>query len=212
MQILNRIRRHTPEETIGGEVTLIVGLGNPGREYASNRHNVGFQIADRYAAGHGLTFSKIQGKAIIASGRVDAVRVILAKPQTFMNDSGRAVGALSNFYKVPQHRMLVIFDDLDLPYGAVRLRSEGGAGGHNGMRSIIQHLGSNQFPRLRIGIGRPPGRMDPAAFVLQDFGREEQAELDSISDRAVKAIDAFISGGITTAMNQFNSAGEKREP
>jgi PTH1 family peptidyl-tRNA hydrolase len=126
-----------------------------------------------------------------------------------MNDSGRAVGALVNFYKVPQQRVLVVFDDLDLPYGAVRLRSEGGAGGHNGMRSIIQHLGSNQFPRLRIGIGRPPGRMDPAAFVLQDFGREEQAELDNISDRAVKAIDAFISGGITTAMNQFNSVGEK---
>ena len=212
MQILNRLRRRAPEETISGEATLIVGLGNPGREYTSNRHNVGFQIADRYAAAHGLTFSKIQGKAIIAAGRVDAVRVILAKPQTFMNDSGRAVGALVNFYKVPQQRMLVIFDDLDLPYGAVRLRSEGGAGGHNGMRSIIQHLGSNQFPRLRIGIGRPPGRMDPAAFVLQDFSREEQAELDSISDRAVKAIDTFISGGITTAMNQFNSAGEKREP
>jgi peptidyl-tRNA hydrolase, PTH1 family len=212
MQILNRLRRRTPEETISGEVTLIVGLGNPGREYASNRHNVGFQIADRYAAAHRLTFSKIQSKAIIASGRVDTVRVILAKPQTFMNDSGRAVGALVNFYKVPQHRMLVIFDDLDLPYGSVRLRSEGGAGGHNGLRSIIQHLGSNQFPRLRIGIGRPPGRMDPAAFVLQDFGREEQAELDRISDRAVKAIDAFMSGGITPAMNQFNSAGEKREP
>jgi PTH1 family peptidyl-tRNA hydrolase len=212
MQILNRLRRREPEETTSGEVTLIVGLGNPGREYASNRHNVGFQIADRYAAAHGLTFSKIQSKAIIASGRVDAVRVILAKPQTFMNDSGRAIGALVNFYKVPQQRVLVVFDDLDLPYGAVRLRSEGGAGGHNGMRSIIQHLGSNQFPRLRIGIGRPPGRMDPAAFVLQDFGREEQAELDNISDRAVKAIDAFISGGITTAMNQFNSVGEKREP
>ena len=212
MQILNRLRHRAPEETLSGEATLIVGLGNPGREYASNRHNVGFQIADRYAAAHGLTFSKIQSKAIIASGRVDAVRVILAKPQTFMNDSGRAVGALANFYKVPQLRLLVIFDDLDLPYGSVRLRSEGGAGGHNGMRSIIQHLGSNQFPRLRIGIGRPPGRMDPAAFVLQDFDREEQAELGSISDRAVKAIDAFIRGGITTAMNQFNSAGEKREP
>ena len=212
MQILNRLRRREPEETISGEVTLIVGLGNPGREYASNRHNVGFQIADRYAAAHGLTFSKIQSKAIIASGRVDAIRVILAKPQTFMNDSGRAVGALVNFYKIAQQRLLVIFDDLDLPYGSVRFRSEGGAGGHNGMRSIIQHLGSNQFPRLRIGIGRPPGRMDPAAFVLQDFGRDEQAELDSLSDRAVKAIDTFISSGITTAMNQFNSAGEKREP
>jgi len=212
MQILNRLRRREPEETISGEVTLIVGLGNPGREYASHRHNVGFQIADRYAAAHGLTFSKIQSKAIIASGRVDAVRMILAKPQTFMNDSGRAVGALINFYKIPQQRMLVIFDDLDLPYGSVRLRAEGGAGGHNGMRSIIQHLGSNQFPRLRIGIGRPPGRMNPAAFVLQDFGREEQAEFDSISDRAVKAINTFINSGITTAMNQFNTAGEKREP
>src|SRR3972149_2780215 len=192
MQILNRLRHRAPEETLSGEATLIVGLGNPGREYASNRHNVGFQIADRYAAAHGLTFRKIQSKAIIASGRVDAVRVILAKPQTFMNDSGRAVGALANFYKVPQLRLLVIFDDLDLPYGSVRLRSEGGAGGHNGMRSIIQHLGSNQFPRLRIGIGRPPGRMDPAAFVLQDFDREEQAELGSISDRAVQALDAVI--------------------
>jgi PTH1 family peptidyl-tRNA hydrolase len=204
MQFLNRFKV-AAAEAVHEEVTLIVGLGNPGREYASNRHNIGFLTADRWAATHMISFNKVQHHAIIAPGRVDHRRVIAAKPQTYMNESGRAVGALLRFYKVPVERLLVIFDDLDLPLGTIRLRAEGGAGGHNGMRSIIQHLGGNQFARLRIGIGRPPGRMDPAAFVLQDFSHAETAELDGLLDRAVHAIDVFTKEGITTAMNQFNA-------
>jgi len=203
MQFLNRFK--AAPEAVNEEVTLIVGLGNPGREYAKNRHNIGFLAADRWAAAHAITFDKVQHHAIIAQGRASGRRVIVAKPQTYMNDSGRAVGALLRYYKVPVERLLVIFDDLDLPFGSIRLRAEGGAGGHNGMRSIIQQLGGNQFARLRIGIGRPPGRMDPAAFVLQDFSRAEAAELDGLLERAAQAIDIFNQDGITTAMNQFNA-------
>jgi peptidyl-tRNA hydrolase, PTH1 family len=203
MHFLNR-SKSSETEASPEAAALIVGLGNPGREYAGNRHNVGFMIADRWVAAHAFSFNKIQHHAIIAQGRRGEQRVIVAKPQTFMNDSGRAVGALLRFYKIPIEHLLVIFDDLDLPFGAIRLRADGGAGGHNGMRSIIQHLGGNQFARLRIGIGRPPGRMDPAAFVLQDFGRYETAELDALLDRAGQAIDTFLAAGITAAMNQFN--------
>ena len=182
---------------------MIVGLGNPGREYAHNRHNVGFMTVERWAAAHAIQFNKIQHHAIIALSRGER-RVIVAKPQTYMNESGRAVGALLRFYKIPLEQLLVVFDELDLPFGTIRLRAEGGAGGHNGMRSIIQQLGGNRFARLRIGIGRPPGRMDPAAFVLQDFNRDEAAELDALLDRTVQAIDAFLATGVTAAMNQFN--------
>jgi PTH1 family peptidyl-tRNA hydrolase len=202
--LLNRFK--SPEiETSSETAVLIVGLGNPGREYADNRHNVGFMTADRWVAAHALSFNKIQHHAIIAVGRTGERRIIVAKPQTYMNESGRAVGALLRFYKIPVEQLLVIFDDLDLPFGVIRLRPDGGAGGHNGMRSIIQQLGTHQFARLRIGIGRPPGRMDPAAFVLQDFNREEAAELDALLDRAGQAIDAFLTSGITAAMNQFNT-------
>jgi PTH1 family peptidyl-tRNA hydrolase len=211
MQLLNRLRHRQLDEAGAGDVTLIMGLGNPGREYAGNRHNIGFRIVDEYAATHGLKFSKMQQRAITAAGRVNEQRIILAKPQTYMNESGRSVSALMSFYKVSRDRLLVIFDDLDLPFGTLRLRSDGGAGGHNGMRSIIGQLGGNQFARLRVGIGRPPGRMDPAAFVLQDFNRDEILELTAVVERAIDAIDLFISRGITAAMNQFNSTpmGEK---
>jgi PTH1 family peptidyl-tRNA hydrolase len=202
--LLNRFK--SPEiETSSETAVLIVGLGNPGREYADNRHNVGFMTADRWVAAHALSFNKIQHHAIIAVGRTGERRIIVAKPQTYMNESGRAVGALLRFYKIPVEQLLVIFDDLDLPFGVIRLRPDGGAGGHNGMRSIIQQLGTHQFARLRIGIGRPPGRMDPAAFVLQDFNREEAAGLDALLDRAEQAINAFLTIGITAAMNQFNT-------
>jgi PTH1 family peptidyl-tRNA hydrolase len=204
MHFLSRFK--SPETAASSEAAaLIVGLGNPGREYANNRHNVGFMTADRWVAAHGLSFNKIQHHAIIAQGRRGERRIIVAKPQTYMNESGRAVGALLRFYKIPIEQLLVIFDDLDLPFGIIRLRAEGGAGGHNGMRSIIQQLGGNQFARLRVGIGRPPGRMDPAAFVLQDFNRDEAAELDALLDRAGQAIDTFLAAGIVAAMNQFNS-------
>jgi PTH1 family peptidyl-tRNA hydrolase len=204
MHFLNRFKASEAKASLEA-AALIVGLGNPGREYTGNRHNVGFMTADRWVATHALAFNKIQHHAMIAIGHRGERRVIVTKPQTYMNESGRAVSALLRFYKIPAEQLLVIFDDLDLPFGIIRLRADGGAGGHNGMRSIIQHLGGNHFARLRIGIGRPPGRMDPAAFVLQDFNREESAGLDALLDRAGQAIDAFLTAGITAAMNQFNT-------
>jgi PTH1 family peptidyl-tRNA hydrolase len=137
MHFVNRFMLSEAEAS-SEAAALIVGLGNPGREYASNRHNVGFMTAERWAAAHEIAFTKIQHHAIIAMGRSAERRIIVAKPQTYMNDSGRAVGALLRFYKIPAEQLLVIFDDLDLPFGVIRLRAEGGAGGHNGMRSIIQ--------------------------------------------------------------------------
>ena len=206
MRLLERLRgRHTAEPS--APAALIVGLGNPGREYADNRHSIGYRIVDRLAAAHEWRFSKKQNDALIALGALDVTRVIIAKPQTFMNLSGRAVQPLAKFYKVPLDRILVIFDDLDLPFGTIRLREKGGAGGHNGMKSIIERLGRGDFPRLRVGIGRPPGRMEPAAFVLRDFDADEAAALDDILDRAVSVIEAFIRSGIRVAMNQFNSQG-----
>lgn len=183
---------------------MIVGLGNPGLRYARNRHNVGFQIVDALAAKHGLGFDKRQFKALIASGVIDGQRVLLVKPQTFMNLSGEAVQPLVSYYKVELPDLMVVFDDMDLPLGTIRLRPFGGAGGHNGMKSIIARLGSNRFPRLRVGIDRPPGRMDPAAYVLQDFSSEEEAIMAQVRDRAVRALETWLTAGIDAAMNAFN--------
>ena len=196
------------EEPPAGEVALVVGLGNPGREYALTRHNVGFQIVTRLAQQHGHSFARLQNEALVATGRIADVRVVLAKPQTWMNESGRAVGPLVRFYKVEPARLLVIYDDLDLAAGTLRLRSEGGSSGHKGMRSIIERLGTQAFPRLRVGIGRPPGRMDPADYVLQPFARDEELLMDSVRDRAVKAIECFLTQGVAAAMNRFNVQAE----
>ncbi len=183
---------------------MIVGLGNPGPRYARNRHNVGFQIVDELAAKHGLSFEKRQFKALIASGVIDGQRVLLVKPQTYMNLSGEAVQPLTHYYKIDLPDLMVVFDDMDLPLGVIRLRPFGGAGGHNGMKSIIQRLGSNRFPRLRVGIDRPSGRMDPAAYVLQDFSPEEEEIMVQVRDRAVRALETWLTEGIDAAMNTFN--------
>ncbi|RMG89595.1 MAG: aminoacyl-tRNA hydrolase [Chloroflexi bacterium] len=182
---------------------LIVGLGNPGKEYRNNRHNVGFMVVDHLAQRHGISLGKVQNRAIIGNGRIAGRAVILAKPQTYMNRSGDAVGPLARYYKIPPNNVLVIYDELDLPFGTIRLRAKGGAGGHNGMKSVIQHLGE-QFPRLRLGIGRPPGRMPPAAYVLQDFGRDEVEWLPQILDEAVAAIETWLADGIELAMSRHN--------
>ena len=203
--LFERLRPKPKQEPATGEAALIVGLGNPGREYAQTRHNIGFQIVSRLAEKHGLAFSRMQNEALVATGRIGNVRVVLAKPQTWMNDSGRAVGPLARFYKVELTRLLIVYDDLDRPSGSLRLRSEGGHGGHNGMRSIIARLGTQEFARLRVGIGRPPGRMDPAAYVLQPFARDEEIVMDTARDRAVEAIERFLAEGIMTAMNKFNT-------
>ena len=187
---------------------LIIGLGNRGREYRLNRHNIGFMLVDRLAERLGVTFSRLEGKALVTKGDYQDQRLVLAKPQTYMNLSGQSAGALLRFYKVPLEHLLVAYDDVDLPFGMLRLRSSGGSAGQKGMRSIIDRLGSQEFPRLRLGIGRPPGRMDAAAYVLQDFTRHEAEILPQILDRAVEAVLTFVSEGIIAAMNSYNMSLE----
>jgi PTH1 family peptidyl-tRNA hydrolase len=184
---------------------LIVGLGNPGLKYAANRHNVGFRCLERLAAAHNLTFDKQQKKARVTLGAICGRRVVLAQPQTFMNDSGQAVAPLAQFYQVPPERLLIVYDDLDLPPGTLRMRPEGGSGGHKGVRSIIEQLGDESFARLRIGIGRPPGQMDPAAYVLQDFAADEEPVVEEALERAVAAVETWLTEGVEMAMSRHNS-------
>lgn len=191
---------------------MIVGLGNPGAGYKKNRHNIGFQCVDLLAARHGLTFDVKRGKAVAAVGTVHlptagSVRVVLVKPQAFMNISGPSVQSFLQFHKIDLSDMLVLYDDLDLPLGAIRLRASGGSGGHNGMKSISQSVGSSEFARLRIGIDRPPGRMDPAAYVLQDFSPQQEAVLELTRPEVVDACEHWLVNGITSAMNIFNARG-----
>jgi len=183
---------------------LIVGLGNPGTRYTRNRHNVGARCVSRLAAAHGLEFSRRQKNARVARGTISDRPVLLAVPQTFMNESGRAVAPLARFYQVPPERLLVVYDDLDLPPGTIRLRPEGSSGGHRGMRSVIEHLGTQNFPRLRIGIGRPPGQMDPADYVLQDFTPEEETAIEEAIERAIAAIQTWLTEGLEKAMSLYN--------
>ncbi|MAT97298.1 MAG: aminoacyl-tRNA hydrolase [Anaerolineaceae bacterium] len=182
---------------------LIAGLGNPGRKYRGNRHNIGFMAVDALAAAYKIESSKVQNKAIVGNGRIQNQNVIIAKPQTYMNNSGDAVGPLARYYKVPPENVLVVYDELDLPFGTIRLREKGGAGGHNGMRSVINHLGED-FPRLRLGIGRPPGQMPVPAYVLQDFGKDDLPLLDDVLAEAVRAIETYLRDGIQLAMSRHN--------
>ncbi|MFN2165995.1 MAG: aminoacyl-tRNA hydrolase [Anaerolineae bacterium] len=208
---------------------MIVGLGNPGKRYEKNRHNIGFQCIDLLAARHGLRIDQKKGRAKVALATIRLVvqappaapageggptarpetatvahRLVLAKPQTFMNAAGQSVAALAQFYKIAPPDILVIFDDLDLPLGSLRLRASGGSGGHNGMKSIIRELGTDQFPRLRVGIDRPPGRLDPADYVLQDFSPAQEEVMADTRPRAADACEAWLTYGIVTAMNAFN--------
>ena len=186
---------------------LIVGLGNPGREYCSSRHNVGFMLLDHLAERLGVTFSRLESKALVTKATDVENKLVLAKPQTYMNLSGQAVGSLVRFYKVPLEHLLVAYDEVDLPLGSLRLRPGGGSAGHNGMQSIIEKLGTQQFPRLRVGVSRPPGRMEAADYVLQDFSKGETELLEDTLTRAVEAVFVFLRDGIVTAMNQFNPQG-----
>jgi len=187
---------------------IIFGLGNPGREYAKNRHNVGYHVVDMLARAHGLSFDRRRGKSKLAIGDIDGHKVILVKPRTFMNECGQPVASVLRFFKVPLDSMLVIFDDLDLPIGRIRLRPLGGTGGHRGMSSIIKILGSNEFARLRIGIGRPPGRMDPAAYVLQDFSTQQEEEMLDVRHRAVEAVEQWLTEPVDAVMNVVNSPAD----
>jgi PTH1 family peptidyl-tRNA hydrolase len=200
--ILSKLRTQNIDEN---PPYLIVGLGNPGREYRKNRHNIGFMLMDRMAEHYGETFSRFEARSFVVKTKYKDHRLIFAKPQTFMNNSGQSVSSLVRFYKIPLVRVIIAYDDVDLPLGKLRLRPSGGSGGHRGMKSIIERLGTEDFPRLRIGIGRPPGRMEAADYVLQDFRDEELILLADILEGSAEAILTFITNGIDEAMNQFNT-------
>ncbi len=188
------------------EPLLVVGLGNPGPQYAKTRHNVGFMVADLLADRIGAAFKvhKRSG-ADVVTGRLAHQPVVLAKPRCFMNESGRQVGPLAKFYSVSPADVLVIHDDLDLDFGLIRLKTGGGEGGHNGLRSVATALGTKDFQRVRIGIGRPPGRKDPAAFVLEPFTAAERAQVPTICEQAADATELLIDLGLEAAQNQVHA-------
>ncbi|MCK4901452.1 MAG: aminoacyl-tRNA hydrolase [Anaerolineales bacterium] len=184
---------------------LIVGLGNPGRQYKGNRHNVGFMLADRLAERLGVAFSRMESRALVTKINYLGKRLILAKPQTYMNLSGQAVAALVRFYKIPLDHLLIAYDDVDLPLGTIRIRPMGGSGGQKGMKSTIERLSTEEFPRIRLGVDRPPGSMEAAAYVLKDFSKDEAEMVHHIIDRASDAVLVFIAEGLEAAMNKYNS-------
>jgi PTH1 family peptidyl-tRNA hydrolase len=183
---------------------LVVGLGNPGPAYVGNRHNIGFLVADELAGRVGGRFKSHKAGADVVEGRLAGRRVVLAKPRSFMNLSGGPVAGLARFFKVTPDSLVVIHDELDIPFDAVRLKLGGGDNGHNGLRSITKSLGTKDYHRVRVGIGRPPGRMDPADFVLRDFSSTERKELAFVIDRAADATEALLSHGLEAAQNTFH--------
>lgn len=186
---------------------LIVGLGNPGQKYLDTRHNAGWHLLDTVVRDNPqFRFDEKRSQGLIARAELNGTQVALLKPQTFMNLSGEAVAPVARFYKIPPDRILIVYDDLDLPLAALRLRLKGGAGGHNGMSSIIRHLGTKDFPRMRLGIGRPAGQMPPKAYVLLPFKSDEWEAMKATYARGVDAIKMIVADGVEPAMNRFNSA------
>jgi PTH1 family peptidyl-tRNA hydrolase len=185
-------------------VWLVLGLGNPGPSYAGHRHNVGFRVLDLLAERTGGRFKAHKGRADLIEGRLAGGRTLLAKPKCFMNLSGGPAASLRDFFRVPVDRIVVVHDELDIPYGTLRLKRGGGDNGHNGLRSLTSSLGSKDYLRVRVGIGRPPGRQDPADYVLSDFSSVERKELGFHVDRAADAVEALLSGPLEAAQNTFH--------
>lgn len=199
----------TAETSEQMERYMIVGLGNPGKQYAKTRHNVGFMSVDALAEAYQIAINTRKHKAAIGEGTIEGRRVLLVKPQTYMNLSGEAVRPLADFYKISPAQIMVICDDLDIPLGTLRIRAKGGSAGQKGMQSIIQQLGTQAFPRIRFGIGRPPGRMDAAAYVLLPFIKEEEILVVETLHRVVKAVAIWLTEGIEMAMNRQNGTAEQ---
>jgi PTH1 family peptidyl-tRNA hydrolase len=189
---------------VPAEPTLIVGLGNPGPTYAGNRHNVGAMIADVLAARIGCRFRSHKSGADVVEGRLAGQRAVLAKPRSYMNVSGGPVAALVRFFKIAPGSLIVLHDELDLPYGTIRVKQGGGEGGHNGLRSISSAIGSKDYLRVRFGIGRPPGRMDPADFVLRDFSSAERADLGVALEEAADAAEMLVGEGLLATQNRLH--------
>lgn len=183
---------------------IFVGLGNPGREYENTRHNMGFLTIQRMAERWGLDVTRYKFKSLTGDGRVNGKRVALVMPQTYMNNSGTAVGSFTHFYKLDLSHLMIIHDDLDLPFGSIRLRKSGGSAGQRGMQSIINRLGTNEFPRMRVGIGRPPGRMDAVDYVLKKFKPADEIMLNQVLDTCIDAVETYLEQGIDKAMTLFN--------
>lgn len=188
------------------EPLLVVGLGNPGPRYETTRHNVGFLVADILAErmGSGFKVHKKSG-AEVTTGRLGGRSVVLAKPRTYMNESGRHVGPLAKFYSVAPADVVVLHDELDIDFGRIRLKFGGGEGGHNGLKSVASALGTKDFQRVRIGVGRPPGRQDPAAFVLENFNSRERPELGTILEQAADATELLLQHGVEAAQNTVHA-------
>ena len=190
------------------EPQLVVGLGNPGPVYAKTRHNLGFMVADLLAARAGASFkAHKKSGAEVATARLSGRPIILGKPRSYMNESGRQVAALANFYSVPPDGLVVIHDELDIDFGRIRLKFGGGVAGHNGLRSVASAFNTNDFHRVRIGIGRPPGRKEPAAFVLENFTAAERPEVPVICEQAADATELLIKLGLEAAQNQVHAWG-----
>lgn len=188
---------------------LVVGLGNPGPDYAASRHNAGFMVLDALAHRLGGRFTAHRGRADALTGTVDGVGAVLMKPKTFMNLSGGPVASLRDFYQVPLDRIVVVHDELDLPFGTVRLKRGGGDGGHNGLRSITAALGGPDYLRVRLGVSRPPGRMDPARYVLRPFGTTERPHLELTIERGADAVEALVVDGLDRAQNTFHAVASR---
>lgn len=191
---------------MSAERWLIAGLGNPGPEYAGTRHNLGYQVADELAGRIGTGFRRHRSRAQIAEGVLAGRPVTLAKPMSFMNASGGPVAALCAFYKITPDRVVVVHDELDLPFGVIRLKLGGGDNGHNGLRSVTSSLHTREYFRVRLGIGRPPGRQDPAAFLLRDFGAAERQQVPGLVADGADAVTVLLAEGLATAQNQVHAA------
>jgi len=183
---------------------LIAGLGNPGKEYANTRHNMGFMVVDEVARILHGEFNKMQSNALVCTIQHPAGKLILAKPRTFMNLSGQAVGALARYYRVDFDNLLVVYDDVDLEFEVIRIKPEGSSSGQKGMESIMENLGTTKIPRLRVGVGRPPGRLPTPAYVLRPFTPQEEEALPFVIQRAAEAVIAFITKDIDSVMNKYN--------
>ncbi len=191
-------------DRVASEIALIVGLGNPGSSYAGNRHNVGFMVVDELASRVDGRFTSHKAGANVLETWLAGRRVVLARPRSFMNVSGPAVAGTARYFKIPPTDVVIVHDDLDLDYGVLKLKRGGGEGGHNGLRSITACLGSKDYLRVRFGIGRPPGRMDPADFVLRDFSAEQRRELDLLVDRGADAVEQLLTQGLAATQNQLH--------
>ena len=193
------------------DMFIIAGLGNPDRQYEGTRHNVGFDVIDRLADKYNIAVDMKKHRALLGKGVIEGQKVILAKPQTYMNLSGESIRSLVDYYKIDgEHELLVIYDDINLEVGQLRIREKGSAGGHNGIKNIIAHLGTQVFPRIRVGVGEKPSRYDLADYVLGHFSKAEKALMDEGYDHAVDAAGMILSGRIKDAMSEYNR--KRKEP